>query len=335
MNAPDPPPAPDPVATSKAQAQSNAATANADQTVKLIDQYTPDGSLIHDKIGFEDVPDGFGGTVRVNRWKATQSLSPEQQRLKDLSNQTSAEIGQIGLDQSKRIGGLLSQPVNLNNEATEARLMDLGRKRLDPAFAQREEALRTRLANSGIRAGTAAFSNEMRGFDEGRNDAYNSLMLQGRAQASQEALTERNQPINEITALMSGSQVTQPQFANVPTSQVAGVDHSGNVYRSYDGQMRAYQAEQANSNAMMGGLFGLAGAGMRFLPGISDRRFKRDVTRFGTGRHGLNLYAWRYMFDPSRVHVGHMADEVRKVMPDAVFDGGGFDVVDYGKLEAA
>jgi hypothetical protein len=175
----------------------------------------------------------------------------------------------------------------------------------------------------------------MRGFDEGRNDAYNSLMLQGRAQASQEALTERNQPINEITALMSGSQVTQPQFANVPTSQVAGVDHSGNVYRSYDGQMRAYQAEQANSNAMMGGLFGLAGAGMRFLPGISDRRFKRDVTRFGTGRHGLNLYAWRYTFDPSRVHVGHMADEVRDVIPEAVFDGGGFDVVDYGKLEAA
>jgi hypothetical protein len=290
--------------------------------------------LIHDKIGQELVPDGFGGTVAVNRWKATQSLSPEQQRLKDLSNQTSAQIGQIGLDQSKRIGGLLSQPVNLNNEATEARLMELGRKRLDPAFAQREEALRTRLANSGIRAGTAAFSNEMRGFDEGRNDAYNSLMLQGRAQASQEALTERNQPINEITALMSGSQVTQPQFANVPTSQVAGVDHSGNVYRSYDGEMRAYQAEQQSNNAMMGGLFGLAAAPFQmFRP--SDRRLKMDVTRFGTGRYGLNLYAWRYKSDPSRVHTGYMADEVREVMPDAVRNVGGFDGVDYGMLEAA
>ena len=73
-------------------------------------------------------------------------------------------------------------------------------------------------------------------------------------------MTERNQPINEITALLSGSQVQAPNFVNTPQNQIAGTDYSGNVYRSYQGQLDAYKQQQANSNAMMGGLFGLAAA---------------------------------------------------------------------------
>ena len=260
MQSPKPPPAPDPVATSKTQTASNVATATAEKRLNSTDQITPYGNLNYEVVDYEEVPDGLGGTNKVPRYRAVQTLSPSQQALFDINNQTELGMATIARDQTGKIGSLLATPVNLNNEATEARLMDLGRRRLDPMFAEREDALRTRLTNQGIRAGTAAYDAEMRRDGENRNDAYNQLLLSGRGQAVQEALTERNQPINEITALLSGSQVQTPNFVNTPQTGVAGTDYSGNVYRSYQGQMDAYRQQQASNNAMMGGLFGLAAA---------------------------------------------------------------------------
>jgi hypothetical protein len=89
------------------------------------------------------------------------------------------------------------------------------------------------------------------------------LLLSGRGQANQEMLTERNQPINEITALMSGGQVSQPNFGNTPQSQVAGTDLAGLTMDAYRyGPLAQYQAEQQNRGAMMSGLFGLGGAAL-------------------------------------------------------------------------
>ena len=81
----------------------------------------------------------------------------------------------------------MDKPFDGSNEATEARLMELGRKRLDPALAQQDEALRTRLANQGLKVGSEGYRREMERQDQSRNDAYNSLLLQGRGQAFQEA----------------------------------------------------------------------------------------------------------------------------------------------------
>jgi hypothetical protein len=60
-----------------------------------------------------------------------------------------------------------------------------------------------------------------------------------------EILAERNQPLNEISALMSGSQVAQPTFTNTPQTQVAGVDYGGMVNNNYQGQVQ----QQAISRA--------------------------------------------------------------------------------------
>lgn len=260
MKSPSPPPAPDPKITSQTQTASNVATATTQARLNATDQITPYGNLTYSVLDYQDVPDGLGGTNRVPRYQATQTLSPSQQALFDIGNQTELGMATIARDQTGRIGDLLATPVNINNEATEARLMELGRKRLDPMFAEREDQLRTRLMNQGIRAGSAAYDAESRREAESRNDAYNQLLLSGRGQAVQEALTERNQPINEITALLSGSQVQAPNFVNTPQTSVAGTDYSGNVYRSYQGQMDAWKQQQASNNAMMGGLFGLAAA---------------------------------------------------------------------------
>jgi hypothetical protein len=99
-------------------------------------------------------------------------------------------------------------------------------------------------------------------FQQGKNDAYNQLYLQGDAQAASESLAQRNQPINEISALMSGSQVGTPTFASNPQTSVAGTDVAGITQNSYLDQNQQNQQAVQGNNATMGGLFGLAGTGL-------------------------------------------------------------------------
>lgn len=152
--------------------------------------------------------------------------------------------------------------------------------------------------------------------------------LQMRNQGINEATTLRNQPLNEIAALLSGSQVAQPNFINTPQTQVAGTDYQGAVYNSYNAQMQAHQQKVASQNAMMGGLFGLAGTlGGSWLR--SDRRLKTDIIRVGRLDNGLGVYSYRYK-DGGPIQIGVMADEVRRVRPEAVsVMPDGFDAVNY------
>jgi hypothetical protein len=138
--------------------------------------------------------------------------------------------------------------------------------RLEPQLARDENATRARLANSGLTQGSAAWNQEMDRLGRQANDARTQVMLasggearaaggyqnQTRQQYIGEKMQERNQPLNEITALMSGGQVQQPGSPNWAGYGVAAPDLAGNIYQSYNQQ-------QAQNNATMGGLFGLGG----------------------------------------------------------------------------
>lgn len=254
MKTPSAPAAPNPEQTAAAQSKMNRDTAITQYGLQATNQVTPDGSLTYSQIG--KWGDG------TPRFQATTSLSPEQQAIYDQSNKNELAIGGIAGDQIDRIGGVLGSPIEMGNEATEARLFELGSKRLDPMFAERRQGLEQELINRGIRPGSDAYDAMTRNFEYGRNDAYNNLLLTGRGQAVQEGLTERNQPINEITALMSGSQVSQPNFASTPAPGVAPVNYGGMVSDAYNANMSNYQAKLGQQNAMMGGLAGMAGTAL-------------------------------------------------------------------------
>jgi hypothetical protein len=340
MDTPSPPPAPDPVKTAAAQGNMNQNTAVTQQMLNMTNQVTPYGSLTYNQTGTNTFTGADGKTYSIPQFTATQSLSPTEQNLLDMSNKTRTNIGQIGVDQSAKIGGILGTNVNLNNDAVEGRLMELGTKRLDPQFMRDEESLRTRLANSGIRQGSDAWNAEMQRFGQTKNDAFNQLLLSGRGQAISEILTERNQPINEISALMSGSAVSQPSFTNTPQTSVGGVDYAGMVRDNYNAQMDKYKADVSQNNALMGGLFGLAGTGaggvMKY--GLnplawSDRRLKYEIEQIGTTNYGLPLYEYTINGERQR---GVMADEVLQVMPEAVvLHPSGFYQVNYRMLGLA
>jgi len=276
QSAPQAPAAPDPVKTAQAQSASNKETAVAQYGLNATNQVTPNGALSYNQIG--TWADG------TPRFEATTSLSPEQEKLRQSGVTAQQGLSDLGNQQIQKISGLLDRPVdlgpklNLDTSATEARTMDLARKRLDPMLAQREEATRARLFNSGVLPGTEAYRREMTANTQGANDAYDQLILSGHGQAvgditneynagQTRALTERNQPLNEITALLSGSQVSQPSFVNAPTPGIAPTDVIGANQQALNQQNVGFNAQQQGYMGMMNGLFGL---GKTVLGGINS-----------------------------------------------------------------
>ncbi len=252
-SSPAPPPAPDPVATANAQTASNKATSIAQYGLGATDQITPYGNLSYTQ----------GGTWSdgTPHFTATQTLSPEQQNLYNLGTQTQSNLGNIGVEQSDKVRGLLNTPFDLNSSINNQQ-SDIAAKLLDPQWQQRQSALETQLANQGVQQGSEAYTNAQRDFGMQRDNAYNSALLAGRGQASTEALAQRNQPLNEISALMSNSQVQQPNFTNTPQPQVANTDIAGINNSAFQNNFANYNAQMQQKNAMYGALGGAAGAAL-------------------------------------------------------------------------
>ena len=336
MQSPSPPPAPDPVATANAQQNLNQNTATTQQLLNMTNQVTPQGSLTYNQTGSNSFTGADGKTYTVPQFTATQTLSPTEQKLFDLNTTSRTNLGNAGVTATGKINGILGSNINLSNDAVENRLFDLGTRRLTPQFQRDEDSLRTQLINSGIRPGSDAWRTEMTRLDQKKNDALDQLVLGGHHTAARHSLTERNQPLNEITALMSGSQVQNPAFASTPQASVAGTDYAGMVRDNYNAAQQNYQAQLQQNNAMLGGLFGLGGTlGGMGIYKYSDRRLKDDIKRVGTLDNGLPVYVFRYKGDDGPT-LGLMADEVEKVNPEAVVTHrSGFKMVDYGRAVRA
>ncbi len=279
QSAPTPAPAPDPVKTAAAQSASNKDTAVAQYGLNATNQVTPSGSLNYSQIG--TWADG------TPRFQAETSLSPTEQGIFNTGEQTKQNLADIGQSQSAKIGALLDSPVtlpklNLDTASTEARTMDLARQRLDPILAQRAEANKASLFNSGVLPGTEAYRRAMTQQGQNENDATNQLILQGHGQAvgdimsqygadSTRALTERNAPINEISALLSNSQVSQPNFiSNTPTPGIAPTDVIGAQQQALNQQNVGFNAQNQQYQGMINGLFGL---GKTAMGGINTPSF--------------------------------------------------------------
>ena len=85
-------------------------------------------------------------------------------------------------------------------------------------------------------------------------------------QSLDQQLALRNQPLNQITGLMSGSQIQMPQFQGYQGANIAAAPVYQGVQDTFQGQMDQYAIRQQAKNAMTQGLMSLggsaAGAGM-------------------------------------------------------------------------
>lgn len=149
----------------------------------------------------------------------------------------------------------------------------------------------------------------------------------GNSAANQDLQTQlalRNQPLNEITGLMSGSQLQMPQFQGYSPTNIAPAPVFAGAQAQGAANMQNYGIQSAGNNATTTGLFGLGGAA------LSDRRLKSNIERIGTHKLGIGLYEYDILGERQR---GVMADEVEKVMPEAVLmHPSGYKMVNYSLL---
>lgn len=322
------PKAPDPMATAAAQSGMNRDTAVSQQLINMTDQVNPWGSTTYSPNGSTSYVDSTGKTVTIPRYTQTTTLSPEQQEIFNRTQAAETNLAGLAQDQSAMLQDYLGKPFEFTNSDAEQWAYDLASPRILEQQQKNQSMLRSQLINSGLRPGSDVYNMEMERLGRNNSDQLNQLALTGRGQAFSEALATRNQPINEITALLSGSQVSNPAQMSGPTpqAQVGGVDYAGMVQQNYQNRMNS-------SGGLMGGLFGLAGSlgGAAIKTGaFSDARVKENIERVGTLDNGLPVYAYNYVWGGPR-HIGVMAQDVEGLHPEAVFEVGGIKAVDYGR----
>lgn len=294
-----PPPSPDPYKTASAQTGSNVNTAIANSYLSNVNTVGPQGSTTYttDPSQNYTMTDSSGQTYQVPRFTQTTQLSPDQQKLYDLGVKTQQNIGQIGVDQSSRIGDVLGKPVDYADlkldpnsfSADRQRVEQAMYDRMNPQLTRAREAEENRLVNQGFQRGTQAFTDAMGDIGRQENDARLAITAAGLGEQQgmygmardaagyemQRRTQQQNQPINAITALLSGSQVSMPNVPGYNPSQIAGTDVSGNVYNSAALANQNYAQKVAQQNAMMGGLFGMGSA-----------------AAFGGMKYGFNPMKW-------------------------------------------
>jgi hypothetical protein len=127
-------------------------------------------------------------------------------------------------------------------------------------FERQRGDLETRLSNQGIKLGSAAYDRALNEMGNTQNQAYNQLALQGRGQAFGELQSIRNQPLNELSALLSGSQVSMPNYGVNTPSGIPTTDNAALINSNYGQRLANWQQEQENRGSFVGGLFGLNNA---------------------------------------------------------------------------
>lgn len=289
-------------------------------------------------------------------------LSPEQQKLLDTQNRSNNAIASLGEQQIGRIGQAVSTPYSYEGlpdsfsqddyNAASLRGEQAINSRLDPQFARDEESLRTRLLNQGIGQGSQAYNTEFERFNQAKNDARTQAILQGgnygsqlqndslqrRNQGIQEYNAQRNAPLNEYTALTSGQQVQNPSFQSGNYQGAQNTDYAGLVNQGYQNQLGQYNAQTAQGNGVMNGLFGLGSSFLGSQAGsaaaaalFSDERLKENIVPMGE-ENGHKIYRFNYKNNPGQSFIGVIAQEVQETDPDAVYEIDGYLAVNYDRL---
>jgi hypothetical protein len=261
---PDVPATPDYAGAAQQTAKGNLDAARQATAANRVNQVTPYGTLNYSITG----KDPYGNPT----WTSTSAFSPDQQALYDYDIASSKGLGQLQgkglsyvsnmLDKPFDTSGLPQTGINAGEQMSESIM-----RRLQPNILMEQKRFDAQMANQGIPLGSEAYQNAKRNFDERQNDKLTSAIIQGtdtgmraRGQGFSEQAYQRNEPINTLNSVRSGSQVTNPNsfFVNAPQqATTAGADYLGAAGMTGNANIAAANASNAQRNAMISGLFSL------------------------------------------------------------------------------
>ena len=249
------------------------------------------------------------------------------------SQQAQNAAAQQLYNQNMGVQGLQNQAVGQNQQAA------LSQQQAQLAAQQQgfgQQVTQQQLGNQAINQNQQAALQQQQAALAAQNQQFNQLLQGGQfgntaqQQSLQQQLALRNQPLNEITGLMGGSQIQMPQFQGYQGSNIAAAPVFAGAQAAGQAAMDQYGIQSSNVNAQNAGLYNLAGAGLMAAK-YSDRRLKSNIEHVGTHPLGIGIYEYDIFGNRER---GVMADEVLRVMPNAVsVHPSGFMQVDYGMLQ--
>ena len=229
------------------------------------------------------------------------------------------------------VQGLQNQAVNQNQQAALAQ-QQAALAAQQQGFGQ--QVTQQNLGNQAIAQNQQAALQQQQAILAAQNQQYNQN-LQGaqfgntaQQQSLAQQLALRNQPLNEISGLMSGSQIQMPQFQGYQGANVAPAPIFAGAQAAGQSAMDQYGIQSSNVNAQNAGLYNLAGTAG--IMAMSDPRLKSNVVRVGTHPLGIGVYEYDIFGKRQR---GVMANEVEAVMPEAVaLHPSGYKMVNYGMI---
>ena len=334
-----------------AQAQGVASLESARATAKL------NNPNINNIYGTQTVTYGANGDPDIGT--VTQKLSPGEQAVYETDLQSRQNLGDLSVQGSEALRDVVGKNIDLSGAptvgdgaATREKVFNSSMARVNEDTANERDQRNSQLIAAGIRPGTKAYDDAQNLITRGYNDARGNAEInagnaanqqmgmdtQNRSRYIAELLAQRQTPLNEISALMSGSQVNNP-FANGIGYQGGASVQAAPIFSAAQQQgqadLNAWNAQQSGANSMMGGLFSLGSAAMMSPAGtfsaFSDRRLKRNIVKIGEYLNGLAKYSFTYIWGEKAI--GAMADEVEKLIPEAVMTHpSGYKMVDYAMV---
>lgn len=203
------PKAPDYAAAAKAEGQASIDSAIAQAYLNNPNIVTPFGSYTNRQTGTNKIQTGMtksgaGGNLFERAIYGTGPSQPIYTEIPTFTQEFNLNPGlQSSLD---NLYSTISKPFDPSDPSVyESAFL----KRLEPQLERAREAGINTMSVRGFRPGSTTYEVERELMNQQENDARAQAVTQG----LQFDLAARNQPINEVTALMSGSQVGVPQFS--------------------------------------------------------------------------------------------------------------------------
>jgi hypothetical protein len=280
-------------------------------------------------------PNALGGFDFQTGYGNADDFSSDRKRVEEAMYQRLDP--QLQRDRSQLEARLADQGIKYGSPGYQAAMDQFGRQLTDTRLAITEKGGTEQKLLNDLAAQKAGFYNTAQGQRLGAAQTKMDAETKNRARWLTEQYAQRNAPLNEIASLMSGSQVSQPNF-NQPgtTSTIPTTDYAGLVNNRFSQDMGIYQQQSQNFNTLVGGAFGAAAGYL-----LSDRREKdvgdRMGTVFGVTEEGdekkLPIYEYAYKDDPTGTrHVGPMAQDVERIDKKAVKTIGGTKYINKTKL---
>lgn len=184
-----------------------------------------------------------------------------------------------------------------------------------------------RQGDAGLLAGQTAANNATNQQDIQNAFANANLANATRSQGLNEQAQLQQIPLNQLMAMLSGTQINSPQFQPVTPTNIQPAPIFAGAEAQNQAAQQQYQNQMGGFNNFLSGLAGLGAAG---ITKWSDRRMKSRILRVGSTPGGLPLYEYDIGGKRER---GVMAQDLLILRPAAVLTHpSGYLLVDYAQV---